>query len=168
MAHIAIVGAGITGVTTAYALLDYGHRVTLFERQRYAAMETSFANGGQLSASNAEVWNHPSTLAKALGWIFRSDAPLQLSRVGINILGSRNSLAKSRTTDAIRSQLSGSRSKQDVNYLRSRSAKELILIWNAAAFFMFIVTAEVLITPATSICSCKEVVWSGMRSLPGK
>jgi D-amino-acid dehydrogenase len=79
MAHIAIVGAGITGVTTAYALLDYGHRVTLFERQRYAAMETSFANGGQLSASNAEVWNHPSTLAKALGWIFRSDAPLQLN-----------------------------------------------------------------------------------------
>jgi glycine/D-amino acid oxidase-like deaminating enzyme len=43
MAHIAIVGAGITGITTAYALLDCGHRVTLFERQRYAAMETSFA-----------------------------------------------------------------------------------------------------------------------------
>jgi D-amino-acid dehydrogenase len=79
MAHIAIVGAGITGVTTAYALLDCGYRVTLFERQRYAAMETSFANGGQLSTSNAEVWNHPSTLAKALGWIFKSDAPLQLN-----------------------------------------------------------------------------------------
>ena len=79
MAHIAIVGAGITGVTTAYALLDCGYRVTLFERQRYAAMETSLANGGQLSASNAEVWNHPSTLAKALGWIFKSDAPLQLN-----------------------------------------------------------------------------------------
>ena len=79
MAHIAIVGAGITGVTTAYALLDCDHRVTLFERQRYAAMETSFANGGQLSASNAEVWYHPATLAKALGWILRSDAPLQLN-----------------------------------------------------------------------------------------
>jgi len=60
MAHIAIVGAGITGITTAYALLDCGHRVTLFERQRYAAMDTSFANGGQLSASNAEVWYHPA------------------------------------------------------------------------------------------------------------
>jgi D-amino-acid dehydrogenase len=79
MAHIAIVGAGITGVTTAYALLDCGHRVTLFERHRYAAMETSFANGGQLSASNAEVWYHPATLAKALRWILRSDAPLQLN-----------------------------------------------------------------------------------------
>ncbi len=51
----------------------------MFERQRYAAMETSFADGGQLSASNAEVWNHPSTLAKALGWIFKSDAPLRLN-----------------------------------------------------------------------------------------
>jgi D-amino-acid dehydrogenase len=79
MAHIAIVGAGITGITTAYSLLEYGHRVTVFDRHRYPAMETSFANGGQLSASNAEVWNNPSTLIKALGWVFKSDAPLLLN-----------------------------------------------------------------------------------------
>jgi D-amino-acid dehydrogenase len=77
MAHIAVVGAGITGITTAYSLLERGHRV--FDRHRYPAMETSFANGGQLSASNAEVWNHPSTLVKALGWLFKSDAPLLLN-----------------------------------------------------------------------------------------
>ena len=58
MKTIAIVGGGITGVTTAYALAKRGFAVTLFERHRYAAMETSFANGGQLSASNAEVWTH--------------------------------------------------------------------------------------------------------------
>ena len=52
---IAVIGGGITGVTTAYALAKRGFAVTLFERHRYAAMETSFANGGQLSASNAEV-----------------------------------------------------------------------------------------------------------------
>ena len=57
MHHIAVIGAGITGITTAYSLLDRGFAVTIFDRHRYAAMETSFANGGQLSASNAEVWN---------------------------------------------------------------------------------------------------------------
>ena len=55
---VAVIGGGITGVTTAYALAKRGFAVTLFEKHRYAAMETSFANGGQLSASNAEVWNH--------------------------------------------------------------------------------------------------------------
>ena len=79
MAHIAIIGAGITEITTCYALLDRGHTVTVFERHRYAAMETSFANGGQLSASNAEVWNQLSTLAKGIKWLFRSDAPLLLN-----------------------------------------------------------------------------------------
>jgi D-amino-acid dehydrogenase len=79
MAHIAIIGAGITGITTAYALIDRGHSVTVFERERYAAMETSFANGGQISTSNAEVWNHPSTLLKGIKWLFRNDAPLLLN-----------------------------------------------------------------------------------------
>jgi len=79
VAHIAVIGAGITGITTAYSLLDHGHTVTVFDRHRYAAMETSFANGGQLSVSNAEVWNHPATLVKGLKWLFRGDAPLLLS-----------------------------------------------------------------------------------------
>jgi D-amino-acid dehydrogenase len=79
VAHIAVIGAGITGVTTAYELLDRGHSVTVFDRCRYAALETSFANGGQLSASNAEVWNHPSTLLKGVKWVFDSSAPLLLN-----------------------------------------------------------------------------------------
>lgn len=76
MKTIAIIGGGITGVTTAYALAKRGHAVTLYEKNRYAAMETSFANGGQLSASNAEVWTHWSTLLKGLKWMLKSDAPL--------------------------------------------------------------------------------------------
>jgi D-amino-acid dehydrogenase len=76
MRHIAIIGAGITGVTTAYALSEKGYEVTVFDRNRYAAMETSFANGGQLSASNAEVWNNWGTVFKGLKWILKSDAPL--------------------------------------------------------------------------------------------
>ena len=79
MKSIAIIGGGITGVTTAYALAKRGFNVTLFERNRYAAMETSFANGGQLSASNAEVWTHWSTILKGLKWILKSDAPLLIN-----------------------------------------------------------------------------------------
>jgi D-amino-acid dehydrogenase len=76
MKTIAIIGGGITGVTTAYALAKRGFAVTLFERHRYAAMETSFANGGQLSASNAEVWNNGATILKGLKWMLKNDAPL--------------------------------------------------------------------------------------------
>jgi D-amino-acid dehydrogenase len=76
MKSIAVIGGGITGVTTAYALARRGFAVTLFEKHRYAAMETSFANGGQLSASNAEVWTHGSTILKGLKWMLKSDAPL--------------------------------------------------------------------------------------------
>lgn len=79
MSRIAVIGAGITGVTTAYALALRQHQVTVFDRHRYSAMETSFANGGQLSASNAEVWNSRSTLFKGLRWMLRRDAPLLLN-----------------------------------------------------------------------------------------
>lgn len=79
MPHIAVIGAGITGITSAYALLDRGYDVTVLDRQRYAGMETSYANGGQLSASNAEVWNGWPTLLKGAKWLFRADAPLKMN-----------------------------------------------------------------------------------------
>ena len=79
MPHIAIIGAGITGVTTAYELVKQGFDVTVFEKNLYPAMQTSFANGGQLSACNAEVWNQKSTVAKGIKWMAQKDAPLLLN-----------------------------------------------------------------------------------------
>lgn len=79
MNSIAIIGAGITGITTAYSLLNRGYAVTVYDRDRYAAMQTSFANGGQISVSNAEVWTQKSTIIKGLKWMFRRDAPLLVS-----------------------------------------------------------------------------------------
>ncbi len=76
MKRIAVIGGGITGITTAYTLAKRGLDVTVYEKHRYAAMETSFANGGQLSASNAEVWNNWQTIMKGMKWMFHSDAPL--------------------------------------------------------------------------------------------
>lgn len=77
--RVAVIGAGITGITTAYNLLRRGCEVAVFDRQPYAAMETSFANGGQLSASNAEVWNNWATVLKGIRWIFTPGAPLLIS-----------------------------------------------------------------------------------------
>ena len=79
MPRVAVLGAGITGVTTAYSLYARGFDVTVFDRQRYAAMETSFANGGQLSASNAEVWNQWSTVLKGIRWMLQQEAPLSVN-----------------------------------------------------------------------------------------
>lgn len=79
MKKIAVIGAGITGITTAYSLLERGFDVTVFDRNRYAAMETSFANGGQLSASNAEVWTNWGTVLKGLKWMFEPGAPLLMN-----------------------------------------------------------------------------------------
>ena len=76
MTSIAVIGAGVTGLTTAYELLARGFEVTVFDRHRYAAMETSFANGGQLSASNAETWTQWGTVLKGLKWMLQADAPL--------------------------------------------------------------------------------------------
>ncbi|WP_166267290.1 D-amino acid dehydrogenase [Marinobacter caseinilyticus] len=76
MKRIAVIGGGITGITTAYTLAKRGLNVTVYEKHRYAAMETSFANGGQLSASNAEVWNNWQTVIKGMKWMFHPDAPL--------------------------------------------------------------------------------------------
>ena len=79
MKKMAVIGAGITGVTTARALMERGFDVTVYDRHRYAAMETSFANGGQLSASNAEVWNSTGTILKGIKWMFQKDAPLLMN-----------------------------------------------------------------------------------------
>jgi D-amino-acid dehydrogenase len=74
--HIAVVGAGISGLMAAYSLVKAGYSVSVFEQERYPAMRTSFANGGQISVSNSEVWNTWGNVHKGIGWMFKKDAPL--------------------------------------------------------------------------------------------
>ena len=76
MKKVAVIGAGIAGTTTAYALLKRGYEVTVIDSRRYPAMATSYANGGQLSASNAETWNTPKNILNGMRWMFKPDAPL--------------------------------------------------------------------------------------------
>jgi D-amino-acid dehydrogenase len=73
---VLVLGAGVVGVTSAWYLAQAGHEVTVLDRQAQAGMETSFANGGQISASHAEPWAKPSVVPKILRWLGREDAPL--------------------------------------------------------------------------------------------
>lgn len=74
--RVLILGAGVVGVTAAWYLARDGHEVTVVDRHPEAALETSFANGGQISASHAEPWANPDAPGKIIKWLGKEDAPL--------------------------------------------------------------------------------------------
>jgi len=76
---IAIIGAGISGVTTAYFLSKYNFKVDLIESRRYPAMATSYANGGQLSASNSAAWNSWDNIITGIKGFIKKDSPVLLN-----------------------------------------------------------------------------------------
>lgn len=75
--RILVIGAGLTGVTSAWYLREAGLEVLVIDRQPEAARETSFANGGQISAGHPEPWANPGAPATVLRWLGREDAPLK-------------------------------------------------------------------------------------------
>ena len=76
---VAVIGAGITGVTTTYFLTQKGFKVDLIESRRYPAMATSYANGGQLSASNSEAWNSWHNTLYGIKSIFSNNSSVILN-----------------------------------------------------------------------------------------
>lgn len=74
--HIVVIGAGLAGVTAAWSLREAGHTVSVVERREAAGLETSFANGGQISVSHPEPWANPGAPLLLLRWLGRRDAPL--------------------------------------------------------------------------------------------
>lgn len=74
--NVVVIGAGITGLTAAYYLSRAGYKVSVCEQERYPAMRTSYANGGQISVSNSEVWTTWGNVFKGIRWMFKKDAPL--------------------------------------------------------------------------------------------
>jgi len=75
---IAVLGAGVVGVTSAWYLAERGHEVIVVDRAAAAALETSFANGSQISVSQTEPWANPGAPGQVLRWLGREDAPLLL------------------------------------------------------------------------------------------
>jgi D-amino-acid dehydrogenase len=80
---VIVLGGGVIGVTSAWYLANAGHEVTVIERQPGAALETSFANAGEISPGYASPWAGPGMPAKALKWLFMRHAPLVL-RLGFD------------------------------------------------------------------------------------
>lgn len=73
---IVILGGGIIGVMSAYYLQKSGHDVTVIERQSDVALETTFANGGQVSVCYSEPWSNFGNIKKMISWIGKEDSPL--------------------------------------------------------------------------------------------
>jgi D-amino-acid dehydrogenase len=73
---ILVLGAGVIGTSTAWYLAADGHEVTVVERREGPGLETSFANGGQISVSHSEPWSTPDAPVKLVKWWFRPDSPL--------------------------------------------------------------------------------------------
>lgn len=80
MKKVAVVGAGIAGLTAAYQLHRVGFDVVVYEKNEGVAQECSYANGGQVSVCNAEVWTRWAMVWKGLKWMFQPDAPLLIDR----------------------------------------------------------------------------------------
>ncbi|MGJ7042887.1 D-amino-acid dehydrogenase [Shinella sp. BE166] len=75
---VIVLGAGIIGVTSAYQLARAGHEVTVIDRQPAPALETSFANAGEVSFGYCSPWAAPGIPMKAMKWLFMQHAPLIL------------------------------------------------------------------------------------------
>jgi D-amino-acid dehydrogenase len=74
--NVAVLGAGVIGTTTAWYLRQLGHDVRVLDRREGPGLETSFANGGQISADHAAPWAKPGVPLQALQWMMHEDSPL--------------------------------------------------------------------------------------------
>ena len=77
--RVAVIGAGIVGVTTAFELASDGHEVTVFERRGSVAAETSFANAGVVAPGYVTPWAAPGMPGKVLRSLFQRHAPVRLN-----------------------------------------------------------------------------------------
>jgi D-amino-acid dehydrogenase len=76
--RVVVLGSGVVGVTSAYYLARAGHEVTVIDREAGPALETSFANAGQISPGYASPWAAPGVPMKAVKWMFQRHAPLAI------------------------------------------------------------------------------------------
>lgn len=106
---VIVLGAGIIGIHTAWYLLDQGHDVVVVDRQPDAALETSFANGAQISVCFCEPWANAGAPFKVAKWLLKDDAPLLFRprldpaqwRWGLSFLGQCTTAAFERNVEQL-------------------------------------------------------------------
>ena len=74
--HVAVLGSGVIGTTIAFYLARDGHQVTVLDRQPGPALETSFANAGEVSPGYSSPWAGPGVPVKAVKWMLMTHSPL--------------------------------------------------------------------------------------------
>ena len=128
---IIVLGAGVIGTTTAYYLAEAGHKVTVIDRQPGPALETSFANAGEISPGYSAPWAGPGVPQKALRWLTMRFGPLRIIpqldpamwRWGLSMLANcngeayaRNKARMVRVAEYSRDQMIALRQKTGIAY----------------------------------------------------
>lgn len=80
--RVLVLGSGVVGTASAYYLARAGFEVVVVDRQPAVAMETSFANAGQVSPGYASPWAAPGVPLKAMKWLLQRHAPLAIKLTG--------------------------------------------------------------------------------------
>jgi D-amino-acid dehydrogenase len=114
---VLVLGAGVIGVTAAYELAGAGHEVVVVDRQRAAALETSFANAGEVSPGYSAPWAGPGVPLKAIKWLAMQHRPLVI-RPHIDWALVRWALAMLRNCTAARYEINKSRMVRLAEYSR--------------------------------------------------
>jgi D-amino-acid dehydrogenase len=141
---IAIIGAGIIGVTTAYELAADGHEVHVFERHSSACEETSFANAGVLAPGYTAPWAAPGMPSKVLKYIFQAHAPV---RVGLPFrhgeLAWMRQWLKACKTDTYAANRASMQKLASYSFERLQLLTETLeLVYDRAAGYMTLVRSE--------------------------
>jgi D-amino-acid dehydrogenase len=146
--RIVVLGAGVIGVATAWYLRQAGHEVQVLDRREGPGLETSFANGGQISADHAAPWAKPGVPLQALRWMTQEDAPLLFRlradpaqwRWGLQFL--RNCTAERFKENAARLQRLGRYSRAQLQALRDdtgiqydRAARGILVLYTGGRPF---------------------------------
>ena len=115
--RVLVLGSGVIGVTAAYQLALAGHRVTVVDRQPQPALETSFANAGEVSPGYSAPWAGPGVPIKAIKWLLMRHRPLVI-RAGLDLDLIRWALAMLRNCTAQRYEVNKSRMMRLAEYSR--------------------------------------------------